>query len=115
MNYKYILYAILLFCCGQIITWIQINGLILWPWIRQYKYILLALGIPVTWIFMEATKLAVIGFEGQFWPSRFISFVAGIFIFSICTYIFKSEPINLKTATSLLLALAIILVQLFWK
>jgi hypothetical protein len=31
------------------------------------------------------------------------------------TYVFKHEAINLKTAVSLSLAFALILVQLFWK
>lgn len=115
MNYKYILYAICVFILAQIITWVQINGSIIWPWIRQYKNILLILGVPVTWLFMEATKLAVMGFNGEFWPSRFLSFVTGIFIFTICTYFFKSEAITLKTALCLLLATGILIIQLFWK
>ena len=64
---------------------------------------------------MEATRYAVSGFGGQFWPGRFTSFVAGIFVFTIMTYIFKGVAINLKTGLSLLLALSLILVQLFWK
>jgi hypothetical protein len=51
----------------------------------------------------------------MFWPGRFTSFVAGIFIFTCMTYIFRDESINLKTAVSLLLAFCLILVQLFWK
>lgn len=115
MNYKHILYAILLFIFGQIITWIQINGSIIWPWAKQYKYLLMLLGIPVSWVFMEATAIAVNGFNGEFWPTRFISFVCGIFVFSVLTYIFKSEPITIKTVISLILAFSIVIIQLFWK
>ena len=115
MSYKHILYAVLLFLFGQTITWIQINGSILWPWAKQYKIIFLLLGIPVSWVFMEATAIAVNGFGGEFWPSRIISFASGIFVFSILTYVFKSEAITLKTAISLILALSIVLIQLFWK
>lgn len=64
---------------------------------------------------MEATRYVVQGFDGLFWPGRFISFCAGIFIFTAMTYIFRDESINIKTAISLMLALALILVQLFWK
>jgi hypothetical protein len=73
------------------------------------------LGVPITWAFMEATRYAVSGYGGQFWPGRFTSFVAGIIVFTIMTYVFKGESINLKTSISLLLASALILVQLFWK
>jgi hypothetical protein len=73
------------------------------------------LGVPITWAFMEATRYAVSGFGGQFWPGRFTSFVAGIIVFTVMTYVFKEEAVNLKTGVSLLLALSLILVQLFWK
>jgi hypothetical protein len=64
---------------------------------------------------MEATSLVVQGLNGMFWTGRFMSFTAGIFIFTVMTYLFKHEAINLKTAVSLSLAFALILIQLFWK
>lgn len=115
MNYRYIAMAYLLFMFGQCVVWVQINGPILWQWARDYRGWLMILGIPITWIFMEATSLVVRGFDGAFWPGRFMSFTAGIVIFTLMTYLFKSEGINLKTTISLCLALALILVQLFWK
>ena len=96
-------------------VWIQINGPLIWPWAKKYKLLLLLVGIPITYIFMEATRLTVNGFEGQFWPGRFVSFVSGIMIFTAFTYFFKGEGITLKTAISLTLASCIILIQLFWK
>lgn len=115
MNYRYILYAYLLFMFGQCIVWVQLNGPLLWQWARDYRWWLILLGAPITWIFMEATSLVVRGFDGAFWPGRFMSFTAGIIIFTIMTYLFKSEGINAKTAISLLLAFLLIAVQLFWK
>ena len=115
MNYKYIALSILIFLLGQIVVWIQVNGPLIWPWAKSYKYALMLLCVPITWAFMEATQFAVRGFNGQFWPGRFLSFVAGIFIFTIMTYLFRNEAITLKTAISLVLALSLILVQLFWK
>jgi hypothetical protein len=115
MNYKYIMLSILIFLLGQIVVWIQVNGPILWDWAKSYKFLLMLLGVPITWMFMEATRYAVLGFNGQFWPGRFLSFTAGIFIFTIMTYIFRAEAITIKTAISLCLALSLILVQIFWK
>ena len=115
MNYRYIIMAFFMFMFGQAIVWIQTNGPILWPWARQHKFWLMLLGVPITWLFMEATSLVVRGFDGMFWPGRFMSFCAGIFIFTVMTYVFKHETVNLKTAVSLSLAFALILVQLFWK
>jgi hypothetical protein len=115
MNYRYILLSFLLFILGQIIVWIQVNGPLIWPWAKEWRWALMLLGVPITWLFMEATSYVVYGFGGLFWPGRFISFCAGIFIFTLMTYIFRDEAINAKTAISLLLAFALILVQLFWK
>ncbi len=115
MNYKYIALSFSLFLLGQILVWIQVNGPLIWNWAKDWRWALMLLGVPITWLFMEATSLVVTGFGGLFWPGRFISFCAGIFIFTLMTYIFREEAINLKTAISLLLAFALILVQLFWK
>ncbi len=115
MNYKHIALSLSIFFLGQIVVWVQVNGPLLWQWAKTYKLALMFLGVPITWAFMEATRYAVSGFGGNFWPGRFVSFVAGIFVFTFMTYIFKGEAVNLKTAVSLLLALSLILVQLFWK
>lgn len=115
MNYKYILISILIFLLGQIVVWIQVNGPVLWDWARSFKLVLMLLGVPITWMFMEATRYSILGFNGQFWPGRFLSFTAGIFIFTIMTYMFRNEAITMKTAISLCLALSLILVQIFWK
>lgn len=115
MNYKHIALSFFLFLFGQIIVWIQVNGPLIWLWAKEYRFLLMILGIPITWLFMEATKFSVSGFENLFWPGRFMSFTAGIFIFTIMTYLFREEAINVKTGISLILAFSLILVQLFWK
>ena len=115
MNYRLITLAIILFTLGQSLVWIQVNGPIIWPWAKKYKLLLTLFGIPITYIFMEATRFAVTGFSGEFWPGRFASFVSGIFIFTILTYVFCNEGITLKTFVSLVLASSIIIIQLFWK
>ena len=89
MSYRLITFSVLLFLLGHIFVWMQ--------------------------LFMEATRLTIEGFEGLFWPGRFVAFVCGITIFTLFTYLFKGEAITLKTATSLLLAFSIIIIQLFWK
>lgn len=115
MDYKNILYGALFFILGQAVVWIQINGQLIWQWARDWKWGLMLLGIPITWLFMEGTRYLVEGFEGEFWPSRFISFSMGILIFTLFTWLFRGEGINIKTATSLTFAAGIICIQLFWK
>ena len=113
MSYKQIAIAFLLFMLGQILVWIQLNGPLLWLWAKEWRWALIIMGIPITMIFMLATEYSVNGFSGMFWPGRFISFTAGIIIFSTLTYIFKSEPLTTKTMISVSLAFLLILVQLF--
>jgi putative Ca2+/H+ antiporter (TMEM165/GDT1 family) len=115
MNYRLIFLSILLFSIGQAIVWIQVNGPVLWPLAAKYKWVLMLLGVPITWVFMEATSNAIQGFSGEFWPGRFVSFVTGIVIFTAFTWLFKGEAITAKTATCLVLAFALIFIQLFWK
>ena len=115
MNYRLIIYSIILFLIGQAVVWIQVNGPIIWPWASKNKWVLIICGVPITYLFMEATRVAVTGFDGLFWPGRFVAFVSGIIIFSIFTYSFCGEGMNLKTLVSLLLAFGIIIIQLFWK
>jgi hypothetical protein len=115
MNYKYILLSIAIFLLGQGIVWIQTNGPLIWPWAAKWRWCLILLGVPITWLFMEATRYTVEGFGGVFWPGRFISFVTGITIFALMTWIFRDEAINMKTAVSLILAFILLMIQLFWK
>jgi len=49
------------------------------------------------------------------WPGRFIGFASGMMIFAFMTWSFMGEGINAKTGISLILALALIGVQIFVK
>ena len=115
MQLRYIVLAVLCFSFAQAIAWAQMNGPILWSSFNRYKWILILLGIPVTWIFMTATKYAVTGFDGNLWPGRILSFSTGIVVFTALTWFLKGEPVNMKTFTCLILATAILLIQVFWK
>jgi hypothetical protein len=115
MNYRLIIISALLFIIGQALVWMQVNGPIIWPIAKTYRWGLMLLGIPITWLYMEATQRAVAGFNGEFWPARFVSFVSGIIIFTAFTYMFRGESVTAKTAVCLVLAFAIIFIQLFWK
>jgi hypothetical protein len=115
MNYRYILFSILIFFLGQTLVWVQVNGPLIWSWAKTWRWALMLLGVPITWLFMEATRLAVTGFNGEFWPGRFVSFATGIAMFAVMTWLFRNEGVTIKTAVSLMLALGLLLVQLFWK
>jgi hypothetical protein len=54
-------------------------------------------------------------FGGTLWENRLLGFGMGMVSFGLLTYIFMGEGITLKTGVSLILATALVLIQLFWK
>jgi hypothetical protein len=106
-----ICYAVL----AQIITYFQLQGNIKWNWYERYPMAVYLLSIPLTFLYIKSVECFVLSFDGQVWPSRLIGFAIGIFVFTILTEIFFKEPFTMKTLLTLLLALCIILIQIFWK
>jgi len=74
-----------------------------------------AFGWPISLILIYASRYVVTGFDGLLWPGRLVGFASGMFIMAILTYLHMGEEINMKTGVTLILALAITLIQVFWK
>ena len=72
-------------------------------------------GIPISFFYIWGTKYTVEGMDGLLWPTRFIGFGIGMVIYSIMVSYFFNEGFSLKTITSLLLAVILITIQVFWK
>ena len=107
--------CIVLFSTVQIITWFQLNGQFVYPWFKNNVFLLCLMGIPISWLYIEATRYGFIAFEGLIWPGRLLGFAAGIFTFALCANIFMGEGLNTKTLVSLVLATVLTLIQVFWK
>ena len=112
---KDIIFALLIFIIAQMMVWLQLNGQFVWPVFKKYESLLILTGIPITWLFLEATRCGVSGFDGLLWPQRFLAFACGIIIFSLFTWLFKGEGFTMKTILCLLLSGTILGVQIFWK
>lgn len=109
------LIGVFFYMLGQVMTYYQLNGQFIWPWFKRNPLFLALFGIPISLIFILATKYTVTAFDGQMWPQRFIGFASGIFIYAWGTNYYFNQPIDLKTTISLCLATLIILVQILWK
>ena len=108
--------AIILFFAGQTLIWIQTNGQFLWKWFDKNPIILsVAFGTIISYMFILATKHVVGYFDGLLWPGRFIGFATGMISFAILTSFYMNEGINAKTAISLVLATALVAIQILWK
>lgn len=115
MNIKLILLSSALFFTIQLIVWFQVNGQFVWKWFDKNPILLSLIGVPISYMFILATKMSVEGFGGILWPQRLLVFALGIISFTFCTYWFLGESLTIKTYVSLALALILVLIQLFWK
>ena len=95
---------------GNILAWFHMNAQFRWEWAKGPVFITLA-GIPVSWCFYYATRYSVEYF-GKLWNMRMLGFGIGTLIFGILTWMFLSEIPSIKIMISLLLAIAIIMLQL---
>jgi hypothetical protein len=71
----------------------------------------MSIGAVLSPFFWYATKLSYEHF-GQFWNIRLMGFGAGTIVFGIMTWSLMNEVPTIKTIICLLLAVAIILIQL---
>lgn len=103
------------FLGAHLLTYFQINGQFIWSWFKDHPLTLCLFGIPISYLFITATKYSFIAFDGLLWPGRFVGFAVGIISFTAFTSIFLGEGINNKTVVSLLLASILVCIQVFWK
>ena len=100
---------------AQALVFFQLQGQFKVTWIKDHPFIMALIGIPVSYLFIYSSRFLVGAFDGQLWPSRLIGFGVGIAVYIMMSRLWFNEPITLKTATCLLLSVAIISIQLFWK
>lgn len=104
-----------LFLFGQALIYIQLNFQFIYPWFKKNPLIVSILGIPISYLFVYATRFTVAAFDGAMWPQRFIGFATGMVVYALGTYIYFNQAIDTKTGISLVLAIILIAVQIFWK
>jgi len=109
-----LVYAMLLAALAQALSFVQLQGQLVWKFPREHPMIMVLLGLPISYIFIKVTKLFNDHYDAM-WPGRLIGFGVGIIIFTIMSWIIFREYPTPKTLTCLALAISIILIQLFWK
>lgn len=114
MNNK-ILICIVLFIVTQFVVWFQTNGQFISSWFKNNTLILSLFGVPISYGYIYAARYGFEGFDSSLWATRLLGFALGTISFSIMTYVFLGEGLNYKTLTSIILALSLVLIQLFWK
>jgi len=105
----------LLYLVAQTIVWYQINGQFISTWMKEHPLAVSFLGIPISYVYIYATQYLVEAFDGDLWPQRLIGFSMGMIAFAFLTWIHLNQGITLKTAVTLALAFAIVVIQIIWK
>ena len=96
---------------GHILIWIQSNGQLMWSSFRNNVFFVCLFGIPLSFMFINATRIGYGAFGNELWPVRIIGFSIGTIVFTFMTYLFLGEAITAKTLICILLSVVIILVQ----
>jgi multidrug transporter EmrE-like cation transporter len=115
INYIALLVGIMLGFLAQITTFFQLQGSLKYDWFKNNYWIVVFMGIPISMLFMESVKQMVTAYGGQLWPSRLIGFSIGAIVFTWLSWWLFKEPLTMKTMVSLLFAVGILCVQIFWK
>ena len=115
MDITKLIQGILLYFLGQILVWYQINGQFISEWVKSNPLVMSLFGFPVSFVYIYATQYCVEAFNGELWPQRLIGFAAGCIVFAFLTFIHLNQAITLKTAVTLALAVAIVVIQIVWK
>jgi hypothetical protein len=113
---KNLIWGLVMFTVAQTLIWIQTNGQFVWPWFKKNPLIISILGgTVISYVFIKGTALVAEYFDGQLWPGRFLGQASGIVVFTVLTFALLNEGINTKTGVSLMLAIILLLIQIFWK
>ena len=110
-----VLIGLLMYFITHIIIWFQVNGQFVWPWAKVNPWLMSALGLPISYVLIIATKYIVAGFDGLLWPGRLVGFGSGMIVMAILTWCVLGEGISTKTLVSLALATTLVFIQVFWK
>ena len=105
-------WAIIAQLVGSIIAFYQLQGHYVWTDIKFFKSIwwVYLLSIPIATLFFYSTIWSYEHF-GAFWNMRLAGFGIGTLVFGIMAWILIGEIPTIKTIICLLLAVAIILIQ----
>jgi multidrug transporter EmrE-like cation transporter len=109
-----IVYALVLSIIAQIISFVQLQGQMVWKFPKENPYIMMLLGLPISLIFIKTTKVFNEAFEAN-WPGRLIGFGVGVIVFTLMSWIIFQEHPTPKTVVCLVLAFLIVALQIFWK
>jgi di/tricarboxylate transporter len=100
---------------AQIISFIAIQGSYKYTFLKNNQWIPVLMGIPVSYLILKSVHYFIEAFNGEIWPSRLLGQSIGVVTFSVMGWFMFQEKITMKTFVCLLLAFAIVFIQVYWK
>lgn len=113
INYHAALF-VLAIVIGQVLVWFQTNGQLIWHTFANNTLLAALAGIPISYIFIYATRWGFAGFDGKIWPVRLVGFAVGMMVFTALTWIVLHETPEPKTFVCLALCIIVVLIQIFF-
>jgi len=110
---KEIIRLVVYLALANIFAWYQIQGQFLDGKLGKFfnnDLVIIIVGVPIGWLLWKAAALSYIVFGGV-WNIRMIGFGLGTMIFGVMTWGILGELPAWHTVVSIILALAIILLQ----
>ena len=113
---KGILIGAIMYTLAQMAAWFQTNGLLINKWLSDNVVLTsIIFGPIIGLLFAYGTRYIYLETEAL-WVARFLGFATGYLIFIPLTwYFFGESPLTIKNIISILLCVALIVVQLFLK
>ena len=116
IKYKLLATASVLFVIGHIALWFQANSQFFSEWAKNHRILLaIFLGPPVSYLFIVGVGMVSSALSGDVWATRIIPSMIGTIVFMIMTYLVFRQGIDLKNGICLLLSIAVIFIQVFWR
>ena len=73
------------------------------------------MSMPATVGYILATRNLYTAMDNSLWSVRLIGFSMGVLTFTVLTYWYLKEGLNMKNTITLALSVVIVLLQVFWK
>lgn len=108
-----LIYSIGIFIVAQFIAWFQANGQFIFETFKKHPAIwAFTIGGFASYLFAIGHKYSYQAFDGITWPGRMIAFSIGILLFTALAWFFLGETLSTKTTITIILAFAIIAIQI---
>lgn len=101
---------------GHTLAFFQLNIQFKSTWWQTFPGVFTAslIGVPCSMLFIYCTRELEAGF-GNMWTLRLSTFAVGMIVYAIGNNIWFGEGYSHKLLVSMLLAITLVCVQVFWK